>query len=354
MTSTAQLESFTAGHETAVDLAEIQRQLKALWQLATPTEADPSAQIITRASLINLVAICHTEADRDHASEVISTLTGRHPCRAILLLADETRSASAMTASITAHCHLAGGGRKQVCCEQISIAATGSSVHQTAPAVLSLLESDLPTVLWWNHNFLYHSELLNRLIGVTDRIVFDTSVWHRPVPIHRLRDIINQNPRCQFADLSWTRLASWRKLTADFFDDAGCRPHLDRLRNITIELGGGPGAALRGQMYGAWLAGQLGWTNTELAGRLQLVANRQIDMADQGFLAVTLESDQAQFSIRKNCGESTATALATMSDACGLPRKRALWPTDDVSLLSEELDQTAGHAVYIRALELMP
>jgi glucose-6-phosphate dehydrogenase assembly protein OpcA len=192
------------------------------------------------------------------------------------------------------------------------------------------------------------------LIGVADRIVFDTSVWPRPVPINRLSGIINQNPRCQFADLSWTRLASWRKLTADFFDDAGCRPHLDRLRNITIELGGGPGAALRGQMYGAWLAGRLGWTNTELAGRLQLVTNYQSDVADQGFLAVTLESDQAQFSIRKNCGESTATALATMSDACGLPRKRALWPTDDVSLLSEELDQTAGHAVYIRALELMP
>jgi glucose-6-phosphate dehydrogenase assembly protein OpcA len=353
MPDTTQLESFTSGEETAIDLPGIQRQLKALWQLAAQSENATASRIITRASLINLVAICPTESVRDHVSQVISELTGRHPCRAIVVLLDEEKTKPSMTATITAHCHLAGGGRKQVCCEQISIKATGAAIQQTASTVLSLLESDLPTVLWWNHNFLDHNELFSRFIGATDRVVFDTSVWPQPPPITRLSETIDNHRRCQFTDLSWTRLSSWRRLTADFFDDATVRPHLDRLQRVTIELGGGPGAALRGRMYGAWLASQLGWTVAELAGRLRLVSNCQSEVAEQGFLAVTIESDQAQFTIRKNWGESTATAAVTMAEACGLPRKRALWPTDDVSLLSDELDQNNCHTVYKRALELM-
>src|SRR2546426_102514 len=76
------LETFTAGNETAVDVARIERQLHDLWQLAAESEKGQ----ITRASLFNLVAYTETDADRDHATEVVSTLTSRHPCRAIVLL----------------------------------------------------------------------------------------------------------------------------------------------------------------------------------------------------------------------------------------------------------------------------
>jgi glucose-6-phosphate dehydrogenase assembly protein OpcA len=354
MPDTTQLESFTAGQETAVDLAEIQRQLKALWQLAAESEKDPARRHVTRASLFNLVAVCHSEADRDRASEIISAVTVRHPCRAIVLLADETASSSGMTASITAHCHLAGGGRKQVCCEQISITANGAAaVTQTAPTVLSLLESDLPTVLWWQGNFLQHDRLFRRLVGVADRLIYDTSVWEQPVDLAALSAAITEQRRCHFADLSWTRLASWRKLTADFFDDATCRSELDHLQRIAIELGGGPGAMLRGRLYGAWIAAQLGWTEQDLQTRLKLIGNKNPDTAEQGFMSVTLKSPRAQFLIHKNYGESTAITRVTMPDACGLPRKRALWSTDDVALLSEELDHNARHVVYEKAVGLV-
>src|SRR5436190_22593522 len=122
------LETFTAGTETAVDVARVERQLRELWQLAAESENGQ----ITRASLFNLVAYTETDAARDHATEVISTLTSRHPCRAIVLQAQP--GADELSASITAHCHLAGGGHKQVCCEQISINASGNSVAQLATA----------------------------------------------------------------------------------------------------------------------------------------------------------------------------------------------------------------------------
>jgi glucose-6-phosphate dehydrogenase assembly protein OpcA len=353
MSSPTQLESFTAGIETAVDLAEIQRQLKQLWQLAAESEHDPARRQVTRASLFNLVAVCHTETDRDRASEIISSVTIRHPCRAIVLLADEQAQSNSMTASIAAHCHLAGGGRNQVCCEQITITAQGTAVAQTAPTVWALLESDLPTVLWWQGNFLQHDKLFRRLINVADRLIYDSSVWQQPVDLSALAVAIRDNQRCHFADLSWTRLSSWRKLTADFFDDAACRAELDQLQSITIELGGGPGAALRGLLYGAWIAAQLDWSDQQIKQRLNLIENKHPDTAEHGFISVTLKSSKATFVIRKNLGESTAITTVIIPNACGIPRKRALWPTDNVSLLSEELDHNARHVVYERAVELV-
>jgi hypothetical protein len=58
------------------------------------------------------------------------------------------------------------------------------------------------------------------------------------------------------------------------------------------------------------------------------------------------------FSIRKNYGESTASAIIDMPNACGLPRKRAFWQTDDASLLSQELDLDTRDTVYEKALAM--
>jgi len=49
MPNPAQLETFTAGAETAVDVAHIERQLHELWQFAAESETDPARRAITRA-----------------------------------------------------------------------------------------------------------------------------------------------------------------------------------------------------------------------------------------------------------------------------------------------------------------
>jgi hypothetical protein len=103
-----QLETFTAGAETAVDVAQVERQLRDLWQLAS----QDAHQRITRACLFNLVAYCESTADRDRISAILGEVTSRHPCRAIVLLAQPRGPAHAIAASITAHCHLAGGGKQ--------------------------------------------------------------------------------------------------------------------------------------------------------------------------------------------------------------------------------------------------
>jgi len=348
-TVTNSLESFAAGAETAVDVAQIERQLAELWQLAA--ESDTAA--VTRACLFNLVAICDTEAARDRATETIRIVTSRHPCRAIVLLAQPAATTDELAASITAHCHLAGGGGKQVCCEQISIHATGRSVAQLAGAVLPLLESDLPTINWWLGDFLETPLLFRRLCGVADRVFFDTSTWPAaPARLVQLAAAMNEQRQCVFCDLSWTRLEFWRRMTAEMFDPPECAAEVSRLQSAEIIYGDGPGAQLRARLYGGWLATQLGWSAPDAVARLTFEQREEPDTSGCGITMVTIRSAAAQFIVRKNYGEQVASTVVHMPDACGLPRKRAFWPTDDAALLSQELDAMRRDSLYARVLAL--
>lgn len=345
MPDASQLESFTAGVETAVDVAHIERQLGQLWRLAGPQ--------ITRASLFNLVVFCPSEAARAHATEAIRALIARHPCRAIVLWAQPGSSRSRLRASIAAHCHRAGGGAKQVCCEQILIEACGQSVADLPGAVLPLLESDLPTVLWWQGNFLEQPQLFGRLCAVAGRVVFDSSAWPAAeTQLGRLRQAIAARSPTAFADLSWTRLGLWRKLTADCFDPPQCRAALEEIHSVAVTHGRGPGARLRALLYGSWLAAQLGWTADEAATRIRLAAKDDDDATAVGILLIEIKTHAGAFVLRKDHGERTASATADLPGACAWPRKRAFLPADDVSLLSRELDPRGRHSVYERALDM--
>ena len=351
MPDSAQLETFTAGVETAVDVAQIERQLHELWQLAAESEKDPAQRQITRACLFNFIVFCETDAESVHASEVISTLTSYHPCRAIVLVARPDVATAELSASISAHCHLAGTGRKQVCCEQIAIHASGAGVEHLSAAVLPLLESDLPTVIWWPGNFLKRIDLFRRLVAVADRVIYDTSAWTDPQSqLAALVRRITEHSRCTFIDLSWTRLGLWRRLAADFFDEPKCRTELARIRTVDIVHGRGPGAGLRALLYGSWIAAQLNWTVAEAREKIHLSARDDRDATSVGILSITIKTDDATFSIQKNFGESTASATMDMSNPCGPARTRAFWPADDTSLLSQELDLVRRHTVYEKAL----
>ena len=351
--SAPQLETFAAGVETAVDVAQIERQLQELWRLAAESEQDPSQRQITRACLLNFVAFCETDAELNHVKETINALTSRHPCRAIVLLAKPDEPHAELSASISAHCQLAGGGRKQVCCEQISIQASGESTGQLASAVLPLLESDLPTVIWWPGNFMARPASFQRLIAVGNRLIYDTSTWEAPeLFLGALSRVALDQRRCSFVDLSWTRLGLWRKLTAECFDVPQCRPVLARIRAVKIAYGIRPGGRLRALLYGGWLAAQLRWTPQDAAAKIRLNGRKDTEATTVGLLSVELKADDATIRIRKNPGELTASAQITMSKVCGLPRKRAFWPTDDASLLSQELDRAAPDPVYPWALAM--
>lgn len=325
------------------DAARIERRLRALWQQDSET--------VSRACLFNLVVWCASAEDHDRATVLIRELTGRHPCRAITLLAEPGEPS--LTAALGIHCHPAGGGRKPVCCEQISLHATGAATDQLASTVLSLLEGDLPTVLWWRENFLEQPAPFERLRPVADRFVFDTATWPNAdcwLPV--LAAEITQTTRPVYADLNWARLTLWRKLTADSFDDPTFRAALPRIRRVTITRGGGAGALLRAMLYAGWVAAQLGWSPRQVLDRVLIRERRGEDVAAVGLESVELVAEDAVVRLHKDFAGHVATATATLADVCSLPRKQAFAPLTEAALLSEELDHIVPHTAYERAVAL--
>lgn len=319
-----------------MNLGSIERELRTLWEAAGPN--------VTRASLFNLIAVAGTGAERDRLTDVVGKITVRHPCRAIVLLAQPEAPTAELSATVDARCHLAGGGRKQVCCEQIVITASRDRVGQAGSAVLPLLESDLPVVLWWSDNFLAQPALFTRLSGVADKVICDSSAlaanWPALSALARTHTL---------ADLNWARLNLWRKLLSDCFDDPLAGDMLGQMAHLEVVYGCGPGAAARAQLFAAWLGTQLGWSPTD-TGRMMLCCREDNDALALGVIRVQLRGSSGRVTLQKNFGEWTATAQVETPSLCGLPRKQAFAPLSEPALLAAELDQVGRHPVYERAL----
>src|SRR5260221_3514509 len=137
-TSTSPSLSTMPGETT--NLAAVEKELNKLWsRIAGADGKNP----ILRATTLNLVL--HTD-DPDSVPGLIGEFTEAHPCRTIVVQADETAAdAIKVLPTIFSRRSLgAGEGRTQVCCEEILLQASSATADRVRTAVESLLLSDLP------------------------------------------------------------------------------------------------------------------------------------------------------------------------------------------------------------------
>lgn len=339
-TDAPRLEAFTTGVPTAVDVADIERQLSALWQLAAENPSAP----VTRASMGTLVIVCDEETELETATTIARELTASHPCRIIAVCAVPDAPSPALIATITAHCHLGTGGGKQVCSEQITVRATGSAVAQIPSIVESLLEADLPVTTWWMGSWPETGMVRDRLLDVSDRVCVDTSSWSPDqLQPYAIAAVLRAHPHTTFHDLNWIRLAFWRCLTADLFDSPAAMAEVSSVHTIAIQHGTGPGAPWRARLYAAWM-------QTRLGRRLHTRITPQA-APEAGIIEITIASAHGRFELRKLPDEQAVSMAVHLPQFCELPRNRALWPIDTLSLLRRALDDPQPDADYRRALQ---
>ena len=70
---------------------------------------------------------------------------------------------SSINAWVSAHCHMTSESGKQICSEQISIAAEGAAVSTMHSLALQLLISDTPVFLWWTASQPFEDPVLTHL-----------------------------------------------------------------------------------------------------------------------------------------------------------------------------------------------
>ena len=272
-----------------VPVAGIDKALRQLW-------AQDDAR--TNACLINLCVYSEKKDTLHENSAIVRKLTQQHACRALLVQMDRSVKEASIRAWITAHCHLSGG-KKSVCCEQISFSLTGVSRGRLRNTVFAHLTSDLPLILWWQGEL--SSVFDERLYSVVDRFVFDSSDWKKPEQsFGMIQDAITSGRVLVVQDLAWTRTYHYRLAVASLFDDPLAQQSLSHLDRVEITYH--PHFRNTALQLLAWLATQAGWRQ---GLELQLAVAKT-------------HGNKESFSFERKTGETIAAVLVADENSAPL------------------------------------
>lgn len=254
-TKSESMKDFVTGVPVELRPSAIERELSAMWEKrANATDAeDEGVGRITLGNLVWLGTSRHVERTR----QVFSRLVSRYPCRLFLLEYTAIEPEHPMEAFVNAHCFLAKGVRREVCCEEIHLRFGNEGLRLLSGAVLPLLIPDVPTTLWYySREPGQYVNTLPSLQELADRVVTDVS-WLE-VPYEGLKAMTS--PDSVAVDLSWHRLAPYRELVASIFDDESLGRLLDDLESIRVcwrGQPGGPACTLHASLMAGWIAASL-------------------------------------------------------------------------------------------------
>ena len=372
MAAPSEYSAILSGEARPVDVVAIEGELRQLWTAAAQDvfEGHP----VVRACVLSLVAYAPGDGVARHISEVLAQVSGRHPSRSIVIVAESGTGAPLLQAAISAHCQIAPEGGKQVCSEQITLRASGPAVGELHSTVVSLLVPDLPVFLWWHEEPSLESHLFQELLETSDRLVVDSADFAPESAASSLAALqrLAREGTVAVSDLNWSRLNHWRELVAQFFDTPPARQHLDRLKSVNVEVapvrGSEPGF-IEGLLLVGWLASRLGWT-LEKGGKRARDGALAFDLRSAvgsvhvelkpvpgrprgGLLSVLLgAAGGVSFSISRDAKDYACVVVAAgMRDGGGPPRAVRMDLPSEAALLCEELEMLADDSVYREALD---
>lgn len=358
-----------------IDVAAIERELTALWQQASEDQEQGG---VIRSSILNLLVYVPEASQAREVDDLLTDITASHPCRAILIVADNTATEARLEAEVTSRCTLPTGMSKQVCCEQVTINAAGTGVEEVPSAVVPLLLSDLPVYLWWRGEPSFQDRaVFRKLADISDRLIIDSSLFRDPHgDLTSMAAILDQTPRwTAISDLNWARLTAWRALLAGFYDVQEYRPLVDQLDQVVIRFapsGPGPiGIPPRALLLGGWLASRLGWQvqQREAKATAQSVsfacssrdgrgisiefAHTQREIEPGHLALVTLRSGKEEsilFSVRRSADGKRIETSVTRGDEKSSQRVLSYEGMSESELIGNEI-QILGHdRVYEQAV----
>ncbi len=284
--------------ERPFDATAIERELRALWKSAAPAKG-----ALYRAALANVIvpldAATHAPLD-----PVLVELTRRHPSRLFRLERAPERAAGApaaapsLLARATALCHLRPGGGGLICSEQIVLVSTPRADPLVPSAVASLLVGDLPVILL-RLDGDREPESWGTLEAMADVVLEDSATRDDAASMAAVWTRIAARGSSRSRDIAWTRLAPWRELLAEVFDQPAASRAIAGLRDVVLHYGGAAPPAGAWLLAG-WIASRLGWSlrdrhdtryRFDAPGRSVTIAfEREPDVTDPLLVAVRLRS----------------------------------------------------------------
>jgi glucose-6-phosphate dehydrogenase assembly protein OpcA len=243
-------ETRTSGSSGRMNVGAIEHELARL-------RMNDDGTIGLRASVLNLIVVS-SEEESDSVTALISGLSGRFPCRAIVLISDPDADGDDVGVKLAAFCSVRGGS-SQVCAEQVTIHAYGSPARHLESLAGPLLVPDLPVFLFYPGPFDPYSREFRSMAYLADRVIVDSGRAPEPaVFLPRFAHLVEEPGMPDLIDLQWTALSPWRALLAELFSPPERTGKLEKIEHVEVlhEPDGGEARAL---LLIGWLASVLGW-----------------------------------------------------------------------------------------------
>jgi glucose-6-phosphate dehydrogenase assembly protein OpcA len=257
------LQEFALGEPRPANVAEIEAGLSAMWRSTAAGSGGESP--VTRASALTLLVFVDGPEAAREVSGLIADVTRQNPCRAIVMVMEPEAEPKGLMATVSAHCHMAAEGGKQICSEQITLEARGDMGPELMSIVLPLTVSGLPIYLWWRAGHFTVPGYFDQILRITQHLIVDSARFAATrMDLTSLAGWSEKHSgRIRLSDLNWARATPWREVMAQCFDSPDRRPYLNRIREVHIEYemesARLPTQRAQSLLLTAWLATRLGW-----------------------------------------------------------------------------------------------
>ena len=262
------------------------------------SEAAAEAPSMRTSVMTHLAWVPAEWAERARAA--LEGMAELHPSRTILLFPEPEAPDNRIDARAEVERWEVPDTGRGLVTEVVELTLRGARAQAPASIVEPLLISDLPVFLRWRGEPPWGAPELEQLVGVTDRLIVDSTEWE-DVP-GAYRPLAELFPRCAASDIAWARTSRWRSHLATLW------PALADVRTVRV----------RGTAAQAWLL--CGWLRSRL-GREE----------------ISLEHDPTE----------TLEGVALDGEAVPLPPGDPPTPSD---VLSDELERFTPDPVYEAAL----
>jgi glucose-6-phosphate dehydrogenase assembly protein OpcA len=170
-----------------------------------------------RTSTMTHIVWCPPEW-RSKARATLAGLLERHPARTIFLI-PEPGGETAIEARVELKDFQLQGMSREVLSEVIELRLRGSAARHPSSVVLPLLVSDLPVFCRWRGEPAWGSGELAEVVGVTDRLVVDSSEWRGiPGAYAQLAALFGS---VAVSDIAFSRTLPWRRRLAELWPGIG-------------------------------------------------------------------------------------------------------------------------------------
>jgi hypothetical protein len=220
-----------------VSIASIERELARLRDESSEESAQPNL----RTSVMTHLAWVPPDW-LDKAESTLMGMAERHPSRTLIMVPRPDRE-DGIDARVSIRCFPIGD--RAICGEVIDMTLRGERASAPASIALPLLISDLPVFLRWRGQPEWESEPFRQLVGVTDRLIVDSTEWDDvPGAYGELSQLFE---RVAVSDIAWARTERWRSLLASLW------PDIKDAKQLRVR-----GTRAQGCLLAGWLTSRLG------------------------------------------------------------------------------------------------